>query len=572
MIDYWTHTACLDGFLNGLAAGAGEPSLRDQLEPAAAADGAAATLGALVDHLVYHAGGDSELSLVRRAARLWTDAVGVYGTVSGVREDVEAALLDPANPASAPRFNAAVSQLAATKGQLATLQGQIAALHAALAPIPHLRSPHPRQQSTSIGSWPLVDRFLARRTGAFVKELVRRAPDDQAMAFAAGAVASFVGNCSGSAYLGAVAGGPRRLHRVRDRLARNTVGAWLFTNHGLPTLTDIAKLISFSAAPGNETIPAATRQTLEDALAEAYPNLPKPADLDLGLRRMAEHLRLLDSFVLPPLPKPLAPQLAVTVTLEPGQGGGGVKPQSYGDDPNGPAGSTTTTTTGDKPESSGGSCLGILLAIVTLIIAGLIICIGLITTEGKCTAERVWEVLTGGGGEDPPPETSTQTLIAAAGSGAGADLVQELMKAQGAIWQGLSQARTFLATIGLIYPTPAQLSTPLFAQFTAAPNVGPGQWPHREPADEFDTYIHAPTTAIEQPAGNSPAPANVDPGYIIDRLPEMIGELLVHFFDEPENMDLDADRDLFHRCWDLQPGTHITDQPLSVRVLTYNEI
>jgi hypothetical protein len=37
-------------------------------------------------------------------------------------------------------------------------------------------------------------------------------------------------------------------------------------------------------------------------------------------------------------------------------------------------------------------------------------------------------------------------------------------------------------------------------------------------------------------------------------------------------MDLDADRGLRHRCWDLQPGTHITDQPLSVRLLAYGEV
>ena len=67
-------------------------------------------------------------------------------------------------------------------------------------------------------------------------------------------------------------------------------------------------------------------------------------------------------------------------------------------------------------------------------------------------------------------------------------------------------------------------------------------------------------------------PPQVDPGYIVDQLPGWIGELVIHFFDEPVNMDLDADRGLRHRCWDLQPGTHITDQPLSVRLLAYGEV
>jgi hypothetical protein len=303
-----------------------------------------------------------------------------------------------------------------------------------------------------------------------------------------------------------------------------------------------------------------------------YPNLPAFPDLDTGLRRMTEHLRLLDSFGLPSLPKPLAPQLAATLTLVPGSPGGGTKPQSYGDDPQGPAGSTSDPTTSDTSSSSGGSCLEILLAVVTFLIAGLIICIGLLTTEGKCTAERVWEVLTGGGGNDPPTDTSTQTLVTAANSGAGAELVQEFAKAQGAIWQGLSQARTFLATIGLIYPTPAQLTTPLFAQFTSTPNLGAGAWPRRESTDEFDSYVYAPSAPVEQPAGDSPLPPELDPGYIVDRLPGYIGELISHLFDEPANMDLDADRGLLHRCWDLQPGTHITDQPLAVRLLAYGEV
>jgi hypothetical protein len=571
VIDYWAHSACLDAFLAGLSGGAGEQDLRDRLLPAASADREATMLGALVDHLVHHSETDAELGLVRQAAQLWKKALTVYATVSTARDDIEAALLDPVNPVSVERFNKAAAQLVDLQGDLGALQSQIAAQHAALAPIPYLRAPHPRQQSLDIASWSFTDRFLARRTAAFLGELVHSAPDDRTMAFAAGAVASFVGNGFGSAYLGAVVGGPRRLHRVRDRLARNTVGAWLAVHRGLPSLTDLADLVSFGAAAGNETIPAPTRQALQDALAAAYPNLSPFPDLDIGLRRMTEHLRLLDSFELPPLPKLLAPKLGATLTVGPGSPGGGVKPQAYGDDPGGPA-VTTQPGTGDKSSSSGAICLAI-LAVVTLLIAALIICIGLLTTEGKCTPKRVWETIVGAGGDNDPPTAATaQTLVAAAGSGDGAQLVKEFTKVQGAIWQGLSQARTFLATIGLIYPTPTQLSTPLFQQFASTPNVGAGVWPRREPPDEFDSYTDAPTTPVEQPAGNSPMPPQVDPGYIVDQLPGWIGELVIHFFDEPVNMDLDADRGLRHRCWDLQPGTHITDQPLSVRLLAYGEV
>ena len=147
--------------------------------------------------------------------------------------------------------------------------------------------------------------------------------------------------------------------------------------------------------------------------------------------------------------------------------------------------------------------------------------------EGKCTAARVWEVLAGGGGgDDPPTEATTQSLVAAAESGAGAELVKEFTKTQGTIWQGLSLAHTYLATIGLIYPSPDELVTPLFGQFTSTPTGGAGIWPHREPADEFDSYIYSPNTPIEQPATGSPMSSGMSPSGLVENLPNWIGELI----------------------------------------------
>ncbi|OHV33377.1 MULTISPECIES: hypothetical protein [Pseudofrankia] len=572
MIDYWTHTAYLDVYGQILAGGAGPPELRDRLLTAIKSDPGSATLGALVDHLVWHADDDAELGLVRQASDLWSRALTIYGQVSAARDDVEAALLSPGDPASPARFNQATAQLVALKNGLGTLQAQITALHAALAPIPHLRRPHPRQESRDIASWPFADRFLARRTAAFLQKLLSGATDDGSTAFAAGAVSSYLGNAAGSAYLGAVVGGPRRLHRVRDRLARNTVGAWISVNRGQPSLTELAELVSLGAERGAETIPGPTRQCLEAALAAAYPGLPPAGDLDTGLRRMAEHLRLLDTFGLPPLPRPLPPALAATLTLVPGSPGGGVKVQSYGDDPNGPTSSTTTPTTSDKQTAAGNICLAILVLLVALLVAGLIICIGLLAEEGKCTPERVWEKLTGGGGHPPQVAVTAQTLVTVAQNGAGAELVREFAKAQGALFQGLLQARTFLATIGLIYPTGGQLGTPLFAQFTSTPSTAQNGWPRRSPPDEFDSYIYAPTSPVEQPSSSAPLPPGKDPGYLLDAVPSWIKELTHDIFGEPPSIDLDADRGLLHRCWDVAPGTRIDDQPLSVHLLGFHEI
>lgn len=572
MIDYLMHSACLDSFMTGAAAGAGPQELRDRMLPAAVADPDSTTLGALLDHLITHAQSDTELTLVRQAGQLWNDALTLYGDLSSTRDEVEASLLDASNPASVARFNAAAAGLVALKTRVSGFQGQVTALHAALDPIPHLRPPHPRQESTSVGSWPLSDRFLARRTAAVLKELIDRSPDDRTTAFATGAVASFVGNASGSAYLGAAVGGPRRLHRVRDRIARNASGAWLLVSRGGPSLTDLAQMVSFGAAPGSEAFPAATRQALEDALAAAYPALAPVSNLDTGLQRMVEHLRLLDGFTMPPLPRPVAAELAVTMTLTAGSPGGGVKPQSYGDDPTDPTGSMTEPTSSDKSSGSGGGCLAILFAVAALLVAALIICIGLLTTEGKCTAERVWEVVTDGGGDDPPTEVTAQSLTAAAGSGAGAELVKEFARSQSTIWQGLSLGHTYLATIGLIYPSADELGTPLFGQFTSTPPGVAGTWPHSEPADEFDSYVYAPSSPVEKPATSSPMPSGMSPADVVDGIPDWTGRLISHLFDEPTNFDLDADRGLLHGCWDVEPGTHISDQPLSVRLLGYDEV
>src|SRR5688572_28743039 len=271
MIDYYSHLAALAHFRQGLAQStfldASTIALRDQhLKDAANAEGAA-TLGALIDHWMWHASSDgAELALVERAATLWREGLELYSTLGAYRTNLEQALIDPTNAAAVDAFNTAASKIHPFLLQVKGKNAQIQALKSDVHIFAHIK-PHPRQQARQIARWPWSDLFLARRTDAFVREVRRGSSNVSTSALALGALSSYSANTCISAYLGQVVGGPRRAHRHRDRLARNTLGSWCRDNvPGVPKLSDVSAQLK-SAAP---TLPAAVSAFVRTSLGKCY--------------------------------------------------------------------------------------------------------------------------------------------------------------------------------------------------------------------------------------------------------------------------------------------------------------
>ncbi len=575
MIDYRAHAAfhqdLLQLFQNHQLPGDGR-TLQDQLTQAALDLPDHALLGAFVDHLVWHANSDGvELGHVRTAAELWRRGRALYDRAGAARADIEFALTNPADPTAVTRFGQGFGDLKAMTTDLKAISTEITGLRTVLELLPHLATAHPRQRSAPIADWGLGDRFLARGTHLFFRELSGGTPE--VTAFQAGVLSSYLGNVFGSGYLSSVTGGPRRAHRFRDRLARNSLGAWTAQQHPIPGLTAMADRLSFgAAAPADAALPADIRQAVETALERTYSGLPATADLDTGLRRMIEHLRLLDAFDLPPLPDPMS--LTLLDTLEVSDlgamaGGGVLGPANYGDDPQpGSNAGTSQPTTADKSSSSGNDCGWVIAFVIVALLVVAIDCIVQIVDHGECDPA---EVLPSGQDDEEPDGqvvVEGQFLTTAATDGTGAHIVQHIIDVQTALWQSFASARTFLATIGLIYPPAEQLGSPLFAQFLSAP-TDPG-WPHREDPQALANYIFAPATPQEQATPTRSAAPSA--ARLFAAFPELAAELLARWDADPVNLDLDADRGHRHPCWTVADSGRITDQPVPVRVLGYKEI
>jgi hypothetical protein len=589
MIDYFAHVAALR-HLEAWFAGTAIPDAamaarRDELLAAAGAERGAALFGTLLDHILVHAASDgTELDLLERAGALWRRGLAVYDQVTAARGAVEAALVNPAAPDALDRINQARTSLAeATAGRFALLD-EVRTLRDDVAEMRHLPS-HPRQSDLPADAWTIGDRFLGRRTDAFVRAVFDQAVDDMSRAFAFGALAAYAGNVAGSAYLGQTVGGPRRTHRFRERLARYAVGAWFAREEPLPTLADIADGLQFGAAGATIAVPAGLKPAVRQALAEAFGPTVQP-DLDLGLRRTVRHLELLATFDLPPPPLPPRPELAPLMELLPPEGiAGGVHPLA--DDPLGtgepqPGGGPQTPSHSESKESMGTVCALVILAALILVVL-IIDCIVQLIDHGSCDPGDTLEEIFGPEESPPPvPSTSQQGLAAASGSPVGARLVDELHKAQAMLWQALASAHGFLAVCGLVHPNAFELGAPVHAQFTKAP--AQAQWPRREEADPGATYHLRPSGPVEKPTGLAmPFALGAVPRAFLDgagsewggtarSVAERLWYQIVQGARDSDNLDMDADRGAGHACWATAPGTSVHDDPLTVETVPYNAI
>ncbi|EIM96281.1 hypothetical protein WQE_34686 [Paraburkholderia hospita] len=591
MVEYHAHVLTLREVRKSLAAAsftdATLVSARSTIESDLSVAGDYAQLGTLVDNLFAHAVSDgSELELLHRAAALWTRGLALYDDLASVRDRLEAALASPTDPGAVDLFNAATNDAQLFSQKASAMLGDVVTLRDDVAPLSFLRE-HPRQLDEPASSWDWSNLLLGRRTDAVVRRLHRSAHNTATRAFAFGAVAGYSANAAGSAYLGAVVGGPRRSHRYRDRLARNSIGSWLARTYSTPSPGQLAQTIRFGS-PLHPRLPTGVVKQLEDALAGSFDltRAPPLPDVQLGYRRMLEHLNLLDGFTRPAIPRPPQSFWSSKLYGDPsnppqslrtqdvgfsGDPGGGV---SLGNNPPG------DVQPGQSDNSSSGTICGIIVAILIIIdlIQAFVQCIVQWAKKQTCTfwdnmlLKKLWE-------KDPPdprdpPSTSSVSstlsdLTAMSSSDQVTQLIGFLFDIHTQIWEALDRAYHFLAFHGLIFPG-SLIDAPVYRQFTAAPSAS--SWPRRPVHNAVNRYHLYPNSPLEQPgaAGGTFAVAATPDAFLplaVGRIALPLWEQIVRDEQDSANLDLDADRGFLHQCW--ATGKSINDDPVDVVVLPY---
>jgi hypothetical protein len=561
-----------------------------------------AVLGSFIDHLFLHASSDgTENTLLNRAADLWKQAVALYSELGSFREILETALTDTTQVDMPQSLDASSKKMKRIMKEATESLAELSRLRKDIATFKHI-PPHSRQSGEPVTHWLWSDIVLARRTDAFTRELLRRARTPTTRAFAFGALSRYGADAFGSAYLGQVVGGPRRLHRYRDRVARNTIGSW-FASKNQPRFTRIANMLNHLGAVHPRALPSELESIIRDSASAVFEkrSIPEVPDLQRGYRRLVRNLELIYSFVLPPMPEapmePFLSRLYASPVSSPSipvpevlldavsgtSGASGVTPANFA------AGSSTSPNNTDSSSSAGEACGGMFLAIFEFIgwlIGGWIYCAtkwGVVAT-GKCdwwhAIQTNWKK-----GTNPAPEgrehgpqvgTSGEALSNLSDNSEVTEFVGAMFAAQSFLREGLSKAQAYLAIAGLIPPDDL-LDRPVYRQFLSVQRVG-ADWPLREELHPVRSYHRFPATSPEHPLGPAPSfPLGATPAVILDGDPatgmtasaisvnlwvqQVTGSL------DATNFDLDADRGSRFPCWEnLQP---LAADPINVTVLTY---
>lgn len=589
MIDYHAHVAAVAATINALGLAAGEdeaPETAQRLREAAEQNLPLAWLGSCIDALAAFASSDGhELDLLTRAGNLWQRAVTLFEEFRTARIEFELALLrdDIENPLEV--LNMGIDRLKAVRNAALGMQAELDAMRAEIGQLRHVPG-HLRQQDKPSADWSMADAFLGRRSWAFVKAMFDNAADDRLAALAVGSLAGYAGNVAGSAFLGHEVGGPRRLHRFRDRLARNTLGAWMHDQAATPTPGELAARIIEAADPQRRDPPELAddlARQIADALAAAFPSRPL-ADVQLGFRGMMDHLARLDGFRMP-LPPETPPIIlgadGEAVAIDASAFDPGIAPQDMGPGLTGGVPSVGTTTQPDEGSGPKGGCgaLALLIALILFIVVYVIWCI-VRAAEGKtCAVEDYFAEFDPGEEPDPrePGHQTQEGLTVMRQPEHAAHVINDLFAAQIRFWQGLEAARRALILYGLIYPDTADLKAALHNQFLVA--FGDPQWPRSAVPDPETSFHRYPMTPAEQPGLDNPYHSSRGPEWLLEvNAAENQGsfaEIALEGFrnlargEDVPNLDLDADRGRCHACWQVAAGTSIADPVLTVEILPF---
>lgn len=595
MIDYRTDAVALDQLRQSITATTfTDPSLTAKKSSTLtdiAKAGDYALLGSFIDHLIAHAASDgTEISLLQRAADLWQRGVDMCNTLGQVRKDLETALDNPTDPGAPALFNNAAMKAQQWAATLNNIEAEVVALQNDVDPMPHL-PPHPRQTDKLTSDWDWLNLMLGRRTDAFVRNVAKAADDEATNAFAFGVLANYGANAAGSAYLGHSVGGARRAHRYRDRLARNAVGSWVAMHYpGIGSLTQMSQRLRFGH-PVHPSLPPHIVKQLKKALAATFDEkqLSPLPDLQVGYRRLLQHLATLDQFSMPA--PPLLPGGGWTQKLygDPtnfqasllpqdigvsGDPGGGV---SVGSSPNQPG--TNQPGQDDSQKSSGGCGIGWLILAAILLVVAFIGCVVQWAQGKKCNYfSDLGDLITGAGRKDPPdprdpptqgnPQMTASGLTAFAPTEQATQMVAYFYELHARLWEALSKSYNYLAVTGLIYPD-GLLDLPRFKQFVDLPAAA--NWPHRPEADPGLTYHLFPVSTLEHPlAQASPYAAASVPDVSSSSAVQLSTQLwrqIALAEQDSQNLDLDADRGFAHPCWAAKGS--INNEPVVVSILAY---
>ncbi|TFW29476.1 hypothetical protein [Duganella callida] len=312
-------------------------------------------------------------------------------------------------------------------------------------------------------------------------------------------------------------------------------------------------------------LPAAIAQLLNDSLTATYDlrvTAPLP-DLQTGYARLLRHLELLAAFTMPPLPAPLALTLAARKAANPAAYpplDSGVKPAGSGAAPPGGAPSKAADSEETKSKTCWTFC--VMALVFVLVVLACIFSFGAMCGADKPKKDPSFP--------DPQPGTNGQALAAFAATGDAVRICDALEQLQLCLWQGFSNAADYLAVFGIIYPNALQLLQPVHAQFTSAPPLS--AFPHRAAAQPNAGYETAPATAIEHKAGGPPpyAALTTPADYVARAARRALGlwEQIARGETDSANLDMDADRDAGHHCWDIAAGS-IDDDPVPEVALAY---
>ncbi|MFG3135993.1 hypothetical protein ACGFZA_07200 [Streptomyces sp. NPDC048211] len=604
MIDARTHVVALSDQIDALAAAPVHPRLgaaRDQLVAECADHRAYARLGALLDHVLYQAESDgAEIELLAEASEMWTEGVDLYNEIGRIRTEIESALVDPSAPGSASRFCDATLSFRQLMNHAKSTFTEMDSLGKRLRKMSHIPR-HPRQQDEPVSQWGWGDVFLARRTDALARAAFGEAGTAQTRAMAFGILSGYSTNVHGSTYLTQVVGGPRRSHRFRDRIARNTVGSWFGERYpDVRSCRGIADSLRFSGVPDG-TLPGEAIDFVTRTLESTYDlsQLAAVPDLGRGYARLITQLELLDTFGQPAAPTLPAPQFITKMFSDPAHPpqspttpetatppyahGPGVVPTSYSGGPGfggGPKPPTATDSTADSENACGSFCIAVL---AFLAFAGLLggPCWGEWADGKACTfwekhvadnwrnaftVDLTQEEKDALAAQNQPLTTSD--FAAAAAVPQMDELVAQLFDLQVRLWEALGKASAFLSGCGLIYPE-GRLDYPLYRQFLTVPTDT--VQPHRPERNDVGTFYRYPQTELEYPVDfSAPVPVGAGPGRF---LPVSVSDCVQRWEEIADgspgvkNLDLDADRGVAHPCWSTVGS--IDDDPVDVNILAY---